>query len=84
MLSVWVTNKRALGRKSSLFAGSDRVGQRAATMYNLIVTAKMNDIDPQEWPADVLDRIAGHPAHRIDEPLRRILQPRNAAIRQAA
>ncbi|KAF0218579.1 MAG: hypothetical protein FD176_3570 [Rhodospirillaceae bacterium] len=57
----------ALGRKSWLFAGSDRGGQRAAAMYSLIVTAKMNDIDPQAWPADVLARIAGHPANRIDD-----------------
>lgn len=57
----------ALGRKSWLFAGSDRGGQRAAAMYSLIVTAKMNDIDPQAWLAEVLARIAGHPAHRIDE-----------------
>ena len=57
----------ALGRKSWLFAGSDRGGQRAAAMYSLIVTAKMNDVDPQAWLADALARIAGHPAHRIDE-----------------
>jgi transposase len=57
----------ALGRKSWLFAGSDRGGQRAAAMYSLIVTAKMNDIDPQAWLADVLARTAGHPAHRLDE-----------------
>jgi transposase len=57
----------ALGRKSWLFAGSDRGGQRAAAMYSLIVTAKMNDVDPQAWLADVLTRIAGHPAHRLDE-----------------
>jgi len=44
----------ALGRKSWLFAGSDRGGRRAAAMYSLIVTAKMNDIDPQAWLADVL------------------------------
>ncbi len=43
----------ALGRKSWLFAGSDRGGQRAAMMYSLIVTAKMNDVDPQAWLADV-------------------------------
>jgi hypothetical protein len=40
---------------------------RAATMYSLIVTAKMNDVNPQAWLADVLARIAEHPAHRIDE-----------------
>lgn len=57
----------ALGRKSWLFCGSDRGGDRAALMYSLIVTAKMNDIDPQAWLADVLDRIAEHPAHRLDE-----------------
>ena len=57
----------ALGRKSWLFAGSDRGGQRAAIMYSLIVTAKMNDIDPQAWLADVLARIADHPASKLDE-----------------
>jgi hypothetical protein len=57
----------ALGRKSWLFCGSDRGGQRAAAMYSLIVTAKMNDIDPQAWLADILARLPSHPAHRIDE-----------------
>ncbi len=57
----------ALGRKSWLFAGSDRGGQRAATMTSLIVTAKMNDVDPQAWLADVLARIAEHPSTQIDE-----------------
>lgn len=57
----------ALGRKSWLFCGSDRGGQRAAAMYSLIMTAKMNGVDPQAWLADVLARIAGHPAHRLDE-----------------
>ena len=57
----------ALGRKSWLFCGSDRGGQRAAVMYSLIVTAKMNDVDPQAWLADVLARIAGHPARRLDD-----------------
>ena len=57
----------ALGRKSWLFCGSDRGGQRAAVMYSLIVTAKMNDVDPQAWLADVLARIAEHPAQRLDE-----------------
>jgi transposase len=57
----------ALGRKSWLFCGSDRGGHRAAAMYSLIVTCKMNDVDPQAWLADVLARIAGHPAHRLDE-----------------
>ncbi len=57
----------ALGRKSWLFCGSDRRGQRAAAMYSLIVTAKMNGVDPQAWLTDVLSRIAAHPAHRLDE-----------------
>jgi hypothetical protein len=57
----------ALGRKSWLFCGSDRGGQRAAAMYSLIITAKMNDVDPQAWLADVLARIAIHPAHRLAE-----------------
>ncbi|WP_413989783.1 IS66 family transposase [Labrys okinawensis] len=57
----------ALGRKSWLFCGSDRGGQRAAAMYSLIVTAKMNGVDPQAWLADVLSRIAAHPVHRLDE-----------------
>jgi transposase len=57
----------ALGRKSWLFCGSDRGGQRAAAMYGLIITAKMNDVDPQAWLADVLARIATHPAHRLAE-----------------
>jgi len=57
----------ALGRKSWLFCGSDRGGQRAAAMYSLIITCKMNDVDPQAWLADVLARIATHPAHRLAE-----------------
>jgi len=68
----------ALGRRNGLFAGSDRGGQRAAMMYSLITTAKMNGIDPQAWLADVLDRIANHPAHRLDE-----LMPWNWTARPA-
>jgi len=72
----------ALGRKAWLFAGSDRGGERAAAMYSLIVTAKLNDVDPRAWLADVLARIADHPAARLDE-----LLPWNwktALARQAA
>jgi transposase len=58
----------AVGRKSWLFVGSDRGGQRAAFVYSLIVTAKLNDIDPQAWLADVLARIANLPQHRLAEP----------------
>jgi transposase len=50
----------ALGRKAWLFAGSDRGGERAAVMYTLIQTAKLNDVDPQAWLADVLSRINDH------------------------
>ena len=57
----------ALGRKSWLFAGSDRGGQRAAFMYSLILTAKLNNIDPQAWLADVPARIADIPQHRLAE-----------------
>jgi transposase len=57
----------ALGRKAWLFAGSDRGGQRAAIMYGLIISAKMNDIDPQAWLADILTRIADLPQSRLHE-----------------
>jgi transposase len=74
----------ALGRKSWLFAGSDRGGQRAAAMYSLIVTAKMNNVDPQAWLADILARIAAHPARDIDELLPWNWQPRSAPRSRAA
>jgi transposase len=57
----------ALGRKSWLFAGSDRGADRAAVMNTLIQTAKLNDIDPQAWLADVLARIADMPLSRLGE-----------------
>ena len=57
----------ALGRRAWLFAGSDRGGERAAAMYTLIATAKLNDVNPQAWLADVLRRIADHPAARLHE-----------------
>jgi transposase len=57
----------ALGRKSWLFAGSERGADRAAVMATLIMTAKLNDVDPLAWLADVLSRIAAHPAQRLDE-----------------
>ena len=57
----------AIGRKNWLFAGSDRGGERAAAMYTLIATAKLNNVDPQAWLADVLRRIADHPARRLHE-----------------
>ncbi len=57
----------ALGRKAWLFAGSERGGDRTAFMYTLIVTAKLNDVDPQAWLADVLARIADTPMSRLHE-----------------
>jgi len=57
----------AVGRRAWLFAGSDRGGERAAAIYTLITTAKLNDVDPQAWLADVLRRIADHPASRLHE-----------------
>ena len=57
----------AIGRKNWLFAGSDRGGERAASMYTLIASAKLNNVDPPAWLADVLSRIADHPARRLHE-----------------
>ena len=57
----------ALGRKSWLFCGSDRGGRRAAAMYTLIGTARLNNLDPQAWLADVLERIADQPVRRLHE-----------------
>jgi transposase len=74
----------ALGRKAWLFCGSDRGGMRAAVMYTLIGTAKLNDIDPQAWLADVLARIAGHPVQRLHELLPWIWRPPAPAISRNA
>jgi transposase len=57
----------ALGRKAWLFAGSDRGGERAAVMFTLIQTAKLNSVDPQAWLADVLARINDHNVQRLDQ-----------------
>ena len=57
----------ALGRKAWLFCGSDRGGERAAAIYALIVTARLNGVDPRAWLADVLARIANHPQTRLHE-----------------
>ena len=56
-----------MGRKNWTFAGSDEGGRRAAAIYTLIQTAKLNDVDPQAWLADVLARLPDHPAKRIHE-----------------
>jgi transposase len=57
----------ALGRRNWTFAGSDAGGHRAAAIYTLIPTARLNDVDPQAWLADVLARLQDHPAKRIHE-----------------
>ena len=57
----------AMGRKNWTFAGSDAGGHRAAAIYTLIQTARLNDVDPQAWLADVLARLQDHSAKRIDE-----------------
>ena len=57
----------ALGRKNYMFAGSDSGGERAAAMYSLIGSAKLNGIDPEAYLSHVLTRIADHPFRRVDE-----------------
>jgi hypothetical protein len=57
----------ALGRKAWLFAGSPRGGDRAAFIYSLIITARMNDVDPQAWLADVLARLPDMPLSRLPD-----------------
>lgn len=68
----------ALGRKNYLFAGSDAGGERAAAIYSLIGTAKLNGLDPEAYLRDLLSRIADHPINRIEE-----LLPWNVASESA-
>ena len=69
----------ALGRKNYLFAGSNAGGERAAAMYSLIGSAKLNGIDPEAYLSDVLARIADHPINRIQE-----LLPWNVSITRSS
>ena len=57
----------AVGRRNWTFAGSDVGGHRAAALYTLIETCKLNDVDPRAWLADVLARVPEHTAKRLDE-----------------
>ena len=57
----------ALGRRNWTFAGSDEGGRRAAAVYSLMTTCKLNDVDPRAWLANVLATLPDHPMTRIDE-----------------
>jgi transposase len=73
----------AVGRRNWPFAGSDEGGRRAAAIYTLIATAKLNDVDPQAWLADVLTRLPDHPARRIHELMPWNWRPQNIAAQAA-
>src|ERR1700726_3080678 len=68
----------ALGRKNFLFAGSNAGGERAAGIYSLLGSAKLNGLDPELYLHHILERIADHPVSRINE-----LLPWNVAHRTA-
>jgi hypothetical protein len=74
----------ALGRKNWLFAGSDDGGERAAAIYTLIGTAKLNGLDPEGYLRHVLERIADHPINKIDELLPWNVAARMPGLRMAA
>jgi transposase len=74
----------ALGRSNYLFMGSDAGGERAAAIYSLVETAKLNGLDPQAYLRDVLARIADHPINRIDELLPWNISGRHVEQRLAA
>jgi len=88
----WIDNNAAeqalrgvsLGRKNYLFMGSDAGGERAAAIYSLVETAKLNGLDPEGYLREVLRRIAEHPINRIDELLPWNIGRRAEDQRQAA
>jgi transposase len=57
----------AIGRRNYLFAGADSGGERVASIYSLIGTAKLNGVDPEAWLRHVLTHIADHPVNRVDD-----------------
>ena len=67
-----------LGRKNWLFAGSDTGGERAALMYTILQTAKMNGLNPEAYLCDIISRIADHPINKIDQ-----LLPWNVTVKPA-
>lgn len=74
----------AVGRKNYLFAGSDNGGERAAAIYSLLGSAKLNGIDPEAYMTAVLRRIADHPINRVAELLPWNLFPASRAAVEAA
>ena len=74
----------ALGRKNYLFAGSDAGGERAALIYSLIGTARLNDINPQDYLTYVIERIADHPINRVGELLPWQVSAKLEALRSKA
>jgi transposase len=74
----------AVGRRNWMFVGSDSGGRRAAAIYTLVATAKLNDVDPRAWLANVLARIADHPANRIAELLPWNWEAANLQVRATA
>jgi len=79
-----IAPEKTVWRKNYLFAGSDAGGERAAAIYSLLGSAKLNGIDPEAYTTVVLRRIADHPINRIAELLPWNLFPAPAAKVQAA